>query len=99
MITVNDRPRQLLIRTDADGNHATVFVQDSGVGFDPEITDRLFESFFTTKQEGMGIGLSLSRSIVEAHSGRLWATRNEGPGATFAFSIPCDSGPQIDSAS
>jgi PAS domain S-box-containing protein len=99
MVTVDDRPRRLLIRTDADGNHATVFVQDSGVGFDPEITDRLFESFFTTKQEGMGIGLSLSRSIVEAHSGRLWAVRNDGPGATFAFSIPCDFGPQLDSTS
>jgi PAS domain S-box-containing protein len=98
MVTVQDRPRQLVIRTDADGNQATVFVQDSGVGFDPEITDRLFESFFTTKQEGMGIGLSLSRSIVEAHSGHLWATRNEGPGATFAFSIPCDSGLPIDGA-
>jgi PAS domain S-box-containing protein len=91
MVTVSDRPRRLLIRTDADDHQATVFVQDSGVGFDPETTDRLFESFFTTKQEGMGIGLPLSRSIVEAHRGRLWATRNDGPGATFAFSIPCDS--------
>jgi PAS domain S-box-containing protein len=93
MVAVNDRPRRLLIRTDADNNHATVFVQDSGIGFHPEMSERLFESFFTTKQEGMGIGLSLSRSIVEAHRGRLWATRNEGPGATFAFSIPCDSAP------
>jgi PAS domain S-box-containing protein len=98
MVTVDDRPRQLIIRTDAEGSHATVFVQDSGVGFDPAMTDRLFDSFFTTKQEGMGIGLSLSRSIVEAHSGHLWAARNDGPGATFAFSIPCHSGPQIDSA-
>ena len=99
MVTVHDRPRRLLIRTDADGSHVIVFVQDSGVGFDPESTDRLFESFFTTKQEGMGIGLSLSRSIVEAHRGRLWATRNDGPGSTFAFSIPCKSGPQTESAS
>jgi PAS domain S-box-containing protein len=98
MIAVNDRPRHLVIRTIADGNHATVRVQDSGAGFDPENTDRLFESFFTTKQEGMGIGLSLSRSIVEAHRGRLWAERNDGPGATFAFSIPWDSGPSIDRA-
>ena len=98
MATVDDRPRQLLIRTDLDGDRATVFVQDSGVGFDPEITGRLFEAFFTTKQEGMGIGLSLSRSIVEAHHGRLWAARNDGPGSTFAFSIPCDSGLPIDTA-
>jgi PAS domain S-box-containing protein len=98
MDTVNDKRRQLIIRTEMDGDHVTVSVQDSGVGFSPEIGDRLFESFFTTKQEGMGVGLSLSRSIVEAHRGHLWAARNDGPGATFAFSIPCDSGLQIDSA-
>jgi PAS domain S-box-containing protein len=88
MDQVNDRPRQLIIRTESDGNEATVSIQDSGVGFSPEISGRLFESFFTTKQEGMGIGLSVSRSIVEAHHGRLWAVQNVGPGATFAFSIP-----------
>jgi PAS domain S-box-containing protein len=88
MDQVNDRPRQLIIRTESDGNDATVSIQDSGVGFSPEISGRLFESFFTTKQEGMGIGLSVSRSIVEAHHGRLWAVQNVGPGATFAFSIP-----------
>ena len=93
MDTVNDQPRQLIIRTEMNGDHVTVSVQDSGVGFSPEIGDRLFESFFTTKQEGMGVGLSLSRSIVEAHRGRLWAASNDGPGATFAFSIPCDSRP------
>jgi PAS domain S-box-containing protein len=87
---VNDRPKQLLICTEADGNLVRLSVQDSGVGFDPEMAHRLFESFFTTKQEGMGIGLSVSRSIVEAHHGRLWATRNDGPGSTFAFSIPCN---------
>jgi PAS domain S-box-containing protein len=92
MVTVNDRPRQLIIRTETDGNHVAVSVQDSGVGFSPEIGERLFEPFFTTKQEGMGIGLSVSRSIVEAHHGRLWAVRNAGPGATFAFSIPQDVG-------
>ena len=97
MDTVNDKPRQLIIRTEIDGHHVTVSIQDSGVGFSPEIGGRLFESFFTTKQEGMGIGLSLSRSIVEAHRGHLWAARNDGPGATFAFSIPYDSGLQIDS--
>ncbi|MGA9672580.1 MAG: PAS domain-containing protein [Terracidiphilus sp.] len=88
MDAVNDLPRQLLIKTETDGNHVTVSVQDSGVGFSPEISERLFESFFTTKHQGMGIGLSVSRSIVEAHHGRLWAARNAGPGATFAFSIP-----------
>jgi PAS domain S-box-containing protein len=92
MDTVLDRRRQLLIRTESDGNHVTVSVQDSGIGFSQEISERLFEPFFTTKQGGMGIGLSVSRSIVEAHCGRLWAVRNAGPGATFAFSIPQDVG-------
>ena len=91
MLTISDRPRQLLIRTKTEGNHVTISVQDSGVGFSPEISERLFESFFTTKPEGMGIGLSVSRSIVEAHHGRLWAVPNDGPGATFAFSIPLDA--------
>jgi PAS domain S-box-containing protein len=96
MATVNDRPRRLLVQTATDGDDVQVSVEDSGVGFDPKATDRLFESFFTTKQDGMGVGLSLSRSIVEAHHGRLWATRNEGPGATFAFSIPRNHERQID---
>jgi len=92
MVTVNDRPRQLLIKTETRANHVTVSVQDSGVGFSPEISERLFEPFLTTKQGGMGIGLSVSRSIVEAHQGRLWAAQNAGPGATFTFSIPQDAG-------
>jgi PAS domain S-box-containing protein len=95
MVTVNDRPRRLLVRTATDNDEVQVSVEDSGVGFDPKAADRLFESFFTTKQEGMGVGLSLSRSIVEAHHGRLWATSNEGQGATFAFSIPCHHGRQV----
>jgi PAS domain S-box-containing protein len=99
MDMVNDRPKQLLIQTETDGDLVRLSVQDCGVGFDPEIAHRLFESFFTTKQEGMGIGLSVSRSIVEAHHGRLWATRNNGPGSTFAFSIPCEHHPQPHSES
>jgi len=62
------------------------------VGFEPQGVDRLFDAFYTTKSSGMGIGLSVSRSIIESHKGRLWATPNDGPGATFSFSIPC--GPQ-----
>ena len=65
-------------------------VQDAGVGFDPQSADRLFEAFYTTKDDGMGMGLSVSRSIIEGHRGRLWAAPNDGPGATFAFSIPCE---------
>ncbi len=89
MRNVEDRPRRLLIRTEQVDQNVCVTVQDSGIGLDPAIANRLFESFYTTKPEGMGIGLSVSRSIIEAHGGRLWAVANEGPGATFTFSIPC----------
>jgi C4-dicarboxylate-specific signal transduction histidine kinase len=89
MSAVDDRPRQLLIRTDGDeDDHVRLIVKDAGVGFAPQAADRLFESFYTTKNDGMGIGLSVSRSIIESHHGRLWATPNSGPGATFSFSIP-----------
>jgi C4-dicarboxylate-specific signal transduction histidine kinase len=89
MSGIDDRPRQLVIRTERDeGAHARLTVQDAGVGFEPKDADRLFEAFYTTKSDGMGIGLSVSRSIIESHHGRLWAAPNDGPGATFSFSIP-----------
>jgi len=90
MSGVDDRPRQLLIRTERDeGDHVRLTVKDTGVGFASQAADRLFESFYTTKNTGMGIGLSVSRSIIESHHGRLWATPNNGLGVTFSFSIPC----------
>jgi len=90
MSTIDDRPRELLIRTEQDGaNRVRLSVKDSGVGFMPQAADKIFEAFYTTKTDGMGIGLSISRSIVEAHQGRLWATANDGPGCTFSFAIPC----------
>ena len=86
---VEDRPRQLRISTERDeGERVRLSVQDAGVGFDPQAANRLFEPFYTTKNDGMGIGLSVSRSIIESHQGRLWAAPNDGPGATFSFSIP-----------
>jgi PAS domain S-box-containing protein len=89
MNTVHDRPRELLIRTERDeGGQALLSVKDAGIGFDPQSMDKLFQPFYTTKNDGMGIGLSVSRSIIEQHGGRLWATLNDGPGATFSFSIP-----------
>jgi len=91
---VDDRPRQLVIRTERDeGDRMRLSVQDVGVGFHPQSADRLFDAFYTTKDDGMGIGLSVSRSIIESHRGRLWAELNDGPGATFSFSIPRASAP------
>jgi PAS domain S-box-containing protein len=89
MSSVYNRPRMLLIRTE-QGAAATVqlSVQDIGRGFGAESLNRLFEAFYTTKSDGMGIGLAVSRSIIEKHHGRLWATPNDGPGVTFSFSIP-----------
>jgi C4-dicarboxylate-specific signal transduction histidine kinase len=69
-----------------------VAVEDSGVGLDPDQTARLFDAFYTTKSEGLGMGLSISRSIVEAHGGKLWASANKGPGATFQFTLPIEEG-------
>jgi C4-dicarboxylate-specific signal transduction histidine kinase len=89
MSAIEDRPRQLVVRTERDeGDHVRLTVRDSGPGFDPQSSNRLFDTFYTTKREGMGIGLSISRSIIERHQGRLWAAGHDGPGATFAFSIP-----------
>ena len=90
MIGVKDRPRQLVVRTERrESDCVCISVQDSGVGFEPHAVDKFFEAFYTTKQDGMGMGLSVSRSIIESHHGRLWAAPNDGPGATFSFSIPC----------
>jgi len=71
--------------TEVDLHHT---VEDVGIGLEPESLDRLFSPFYTTKPGGMGIGLSICRSIVEAHEGRVWASRNNGPGMTFQFTIP-----------
>jgi signal transduction histidine kinase len=89
MVDVHDRPRQLLVRTEREhGDRVRVSVRDAGAGVDPQNVDKLLDAFYTTKTDGMGIGLSISRSIIERHHGRLWAEANDGPGATFSFSIP-----------
>jgi PAS domain S-box-containing protein len=89
MSGVDDRPRKLVIRTERDeDDRVRLTVHDTGVGFEPQALGRLFEAFYTTKRGGMGIGLFISRSIIETHQGRLWAAPNDGPGATFSFSIP-----------
>lgn len=86
---VQDRPREITVRTEKDdAYHVHLAVKDLGAGLQVGVSDRLFEPFYTTKSGGMGIGLSISRSIIESHKGRLWASPNDGPGATFSFSIP-----------
>jgi C4-dicarboxylate-specific signal transduction histidine kinase len=89
MAGIDDRPRNMLIRTEREGrDRVRVTVRDVGMGVDRQSMDELFDAFYTTKSGGMGIGLSVSRSIVERHHGRLWAEPNDGPGTTFSFSIP-----------
>jgi signal transduction histidine kinase len=88
MATVTDRARVLTIRTEQhESDQVLVAVQDVGIGTEPEGLDRLFSAFYTTKPDGMGIGLSICRSIVEAHGGWVWASRNTGSGMTFQFTI------------
>jgi PAS domain S-box-containing protein len=89
MVDVYDRPRQLLIRTERENaDRVRLTVRDAGVGLDRPSMDKAFDAFYTTKSGGMGIGLSVSRSIIEKHEGHLWAAQNDGPGATFSFAIP-----------
>ena len=89
MSGVSERSRELLISTGQDASGAVlVTVQDSGPGLNPESFDRLFDPFYTTKPGGMGMGLSICRSIVEAHGGRIWASRTAGPGAAIQFTLP-----------
>jgi len=89
MQSVTDRPRELVIRSHQDETHRVlVAVMDSGVGISAENADRLFNAFFTTKSSGMGMGLSICRSIIEAHGGRMSAANNVGPGARFQFTLP-----------
>jgi signal transduction histidine kinase len=92
MSSIADRSRELRIRSGTHGlQEIFVAVRDSGIGLDAQTLDRIFDAFFTTKPEGMGMGLSISRTILEAHGGRLWATPHDGPGATFEFSLPARS--------
>jgi PAS domain S-box-containing protein len=88
MRDVNGRPKHLLVKVERPEGGARLIVKDAGVGLDPQTVGRLFDAFYTTKSDGMGIGLSVSRSIIESHGGKLWAEANEGPGTTFLFSLP-----------
>jgi len=93
MRDVTNRVRVLRIRTEEQPSSSiVVLVQDSGVGLDPKHSSRMFEAFYTTKVQGIGMGLTISRSIIEAHGGRLWAVANDGPGSIFCFTLPIDKG-------
>jgi C4-dicarboxylate-specific signal transduction histidine kinase len=90
MSSMRQGARELQICTEAGSNAALVAVRDSGPGLDLKILDHLFEAFYTTKVQGMGIGLAICRSIIEAHGGRLWAGANEPRGAVFQFTVPLE---------
>ena len=97
MAGIEDRPRTLRVQTQIDASDSIkLLVRDSGVGIDPRGIEKLFEPFHTSKAHGLGIGLAISRSIIESHKGKLWAMPNDGPGATFGFSIPCTAGAVTD---
>jgi len=93
MASITDRPREIVIQSQPhETREVMVAVRDSGIGLDAESADRLFNAFFTTKASGMGMGLSISRSIIMAHGGRLWASPNADHGAAFQFTVPIDGG-------
>jgi C4-dicarboxylate-specific signal transduction histidine kinase len=93
MTSVTDRSRKLVIRSESQSCQIRVSVRDTGVGVSADVMGRLFEPFFTTRAKGMGMGLPISRSIIEAHGGRLWAESNGSDGATFQFTLPSGDGP------
>jgi C4-dicarboxylate-specific signal transduction histidine kinase len=94
MTGVSDRPRQLMIRSRlAEAEQICISIQDSGVGVKAENIARLFEPFFTTRSQGVGMGLPISRSIIEAHGGRLWVESTENQGTVFQFTLPSEGGP------
>jgi signal transduction histidine kinase len=89
MSGTNEGARQVTITTrNIDDGQVQVTVQDSGTGIDPNALGKIFDPFYTTKPGGMGMGLSICRSIVQSHGGRLWATANNGHGTSFHFSLP-----------
>ncbi len=96
MSAVQTYPRDLLITSrKGESGDVVVAVRDSGKGLEPKDTDRIFDPFFSTKPEGMGLGLSISRTIIQAHRGTLWATPNADIGATIQFALPPGSGREL----
>jgi signal transduction histidine kinase len=90
MDSISERPKKVFIRTTQENpEEVLVKIQDSGVGL--EDSEKVFEAFFTTKENGMGMGLAICRSIIDAHHGRLWAASAEGPGTIFSFTLPVET--------
>ena len=90
--SVFDRSREVLVRSRRhESDQVLVGVQDSGIGIERQNLDKIFDTFYTTKPQGMGMGLAISRSIVENHGGQLWAVPNDGPGMTFEFALPMEA--------
>ena len=85
---MGDRGGELTVRTQLEDAQVQVTVSDTGAGLPAEKLEQIFKPFYTTKEEGTGMGLALSRSIIEAHGGRLWAANNDGRGASFYFTLP-----------
>ena len=98
MSTVGERPRELLMRTRRTENQVQVTVEDSGPGLDPNGMEKIFDPFYTTKASGMGMGLSICRSIVHSHGGRLWATAKDSPGTMLHFALPIYRGEELHAA-
>jgi len=91
MSGVAERARKIILRSGRNGaEKVLITVQDHGVGVDPQEAKHIFAPFHTTKPGGMGMGLAICRSIIDAHGGRLWVAPNAGPGATFQFTLPCN---------
>ena len=95
MIAVDGRARVLTASSKMTDGHASVTIGDTGVGIDPASRERLFDALYTTKREGLGLGLSICRKIVSAHGGRLWVEKNTRHGATFAFTLPLRQSVQL----
>jgi signal transduction histidine kinase len=96
MSSVAGHPKRLVVRSQVQGDgHILITVEDNGIGVDADLMGKLFEPFFTTRAQGIGMGLPISRSIVEVHSGRLWAESMLGQGSVFRFTLPNGSGPQV----
>jgi signal transduction histidine kinase len=100
MSGVTGRDRILAIRSEVgESSSVLVSVRDTGIGIDPHNLDRIFEAFFTTKSEGMGMGLNICRSIIESYGGRLWVSRGETCGSVFFIALPTAEAPQAASVS